>query len=49
VVRVYDADRATLDLRSGLLCDGLPRGDDLRRFILASLPLPGVLRRTPTP
>jgi hypothetical protein len=44
VVRVYDPESATLDLRTGLLCDGMPRGDDLRRFILAALPLPGALR-----
>jgi hypothetical protein len=40
VIRVYDAACATLDLRTGLLCDGLPRGEDLRRFILAALPAP---------
>jgi hypothetical protein len=25
------------------MCDGLPRGEDLRRFILAALPLPAAL------
>ena len=44
VVRVYDPGSATLDLRTGLLCDGLPRGEDLRRFILAALPIPEALR-----
>jgi hypothetical protein len=49
VIRVYDPESVTLDLRSGLLCDGLPRGEDLRRFVLAALPLPTSLRRTLTP
>jgi hypothetical protein len=43
VIRVYDAGCATLDLRTGLLCDGLPRGEDLRRFILAAMPVPASL------
>ncbi|HEY7116530.1 MAG TPA: AAA family ATPase, partial [Tepidisphaeraceae bacterium] len=43
VIRIADPALATLDLRSGLLCDGLPRGDDLRRFALASLPIPETL------
>jgi ATP-dependent Clp protease ATP-binding subunit ClpC len=44
VIRIYDPDSVTLDLRSGLLCDGLPRGEDLRRFLLAALPVPTSLR-----
>ena len=44
VVRIYDPSLATLDLRSGRLCPGMPRGDDLRRMILAGLPLPEGLR-----
>jgi hypothetical protein len=40
VVRVYDPAAATLDLRTRLLCPNLPTGDDLRRFVLAALPLP---------
>ena len=40
VLRLYDPDSATLDLRTGLLCEGLPTGDDLRRLILATLPSP---------
>jgi ATP-dependent Clp protease ATP-binding subunit ClpC len=40
VIRIYDPSLATLDLRSGLLCPGLPRGDDLRRMIVAGLPPP---------
>jgi ATP-dependent Clp protease ATP-binding subunit ClpC len=40
VVRVYDPAGATLDLRTRLLCPNLPTGDDLRRFVLAALPLP---------
>jgi ATP-dependent Clp protease ATP-binding subunit ClpA len=43
VIRVYDSSRATLDLRTGLMCDGLPRGEDLRRVILAARPLPAAL------
>jgi hypothetical protein len=49
VIRIYDPESVTLDLRTALLCDGLPRGEDLRRFILAALPLPTSLRRTVTP
>ncbi|MDB5322104.1 MAG: ATP-dependent Clp protease ATP-binding subunit [Phycisphaerales bacterium] len=40
VVRVYDPAAATLDLRTRLLCPNLPTGEDLRRFVLAALPLP---------
>jgi ATP-dependent Clp protease ATP-binding subunit ClpA len=45
VVRVYDPAAATFDLRTRLLCPNLPNGDDLRRFVLAALPLP--LQLTP--
>jgi ATP-dependent Clp protease ATP-binding subunit ClpA len=40
VVRVYDENSATADLRSGLVAQGMPTAEDLRRFILASLALP---------
>jgi ATP-dependent Clp protease ATP-binding subunit ClpA len=40
VVRVYDPERATLDLRTGLLCPEAPGADDLWRFVVAQLPLP---------
>jgi hypothetical protein len=40
VVRVYDPAAATLDLRTRLMSPNLPSGDDLRRFVLAALPLP---------
>jgi hypothetical protein len=43
VVRIYDPAVATLDLRTGLLCPNLALGEDLRRFILAALPLPARL------
>jgi ATP-dependent Clp protease ATP-binding subunit ClpA len=49
VIRVYDQAAATLDLRTGLLCDGLPRGEDLRRFVLAALPIPAALQVTIAP
>jgi hypothetical protein len=40
IVRVYDPGVGTLDLRSVLLCANLPTAAELRRFILAGLPLP---------
>jgi ATP-dependent Clp protease ATP-binding subunit ClpA len=40
VLRLYDPAVATLDLRTGLLCPKLPTGDDLKRMILATLPMP---------
>jgi ATP-dependent Clp protease ATP-binding subunit ClpC len=43
VVRVYDPAVATLDLRTALLCPEMAGADDLRRFILAGLPLPELL------
>jgi len=43
VIRIYDPDIATLDLRTNLLCPNLPTADDLRRFILAALPIPAQL------
>lgn len=39
VVRLYDPAAASLDLRTRLMCPNLPTGDDLRRFVLAALPL----------
>jgi hypothetical protein len=47
VVRVYDPAVATLDLRTALLCPNLATADDLRRFILAALPLPAQLVAKP--
>jgi hypothetical protein len=43
VVRVYEENGPTVDLRSGLLTKGKPAGDDLRAFVLAALPLPAEL------
>lgn len=43
VIRIYDPRIATLDLRTALLCPNLATADDLRRFILAALPLPSQL------
>jgi DNA polymerase III delta prime subunit len=44
VVRLYDPAVATLDLRTRLLCPGLPTGEDVRRFLLAALPaVPGLV------
>jgi ATP-dependent Clp protease ATP-binding subunit ClpC len=40
VVRLYDPVAATLDLPTRLLCANMPGGEDLRRFVLAALPLP---------
>lgn len=38
VVRIYNADGPTFDLRSGLSAPGKPTADDLRTFVLAALP-----------
>lgn len=40
VVRIYNADGPTFDLRSGLSAPGNPTPDDLRTFVLAALPPP---------
>jgi len=40
IVRVYDPAVGTLDLRTLLLCANLPTATELRRFLLAGLPLP---------
>jgi hypothetical protein len=40
VVRIYNADGPTFDLRSGLSAPGNPTPDDLRTFLLATLPPP---------
>jgi ATP-dependent Clp protease ATP-binding subunit ClpC len=40
VVRVYNAQGPTFDLRSGLSVPGVPMPDDLRTFLLATLPPP---------
>jgi hypothetical protein len=43
VVRTYQDNGPTVDLRSGLLTKGRPEGEDLRAFVLAALPLPAEL------
>jgi ATP-dependent Clp protease ATP-binding subunit ClpA len=43
IVRVYDPAVGTLDLRSLLLCTNFPTANELRRFLLAGLRLPGPL------
>jgi ATP-dependent Clp protease ATP-binding subunit ClpA len=43
VVRIYNADGPTFDLRSGLSAPGNPTPDDLRTFLLATLPPPAEL------
>jgi ATP-dependent Clp protease ATP-binding subunit ClpC len=48
VVRVYDPEIATFDFRTALLCPDLPTADDLRRLIMAALPLPLRLVSDPT-
>ncbi|HET6880569.1 MAG TPA: AAA family ATPase [Pirellulales bacterium] len=40
VVRIYNAEGPTFDLRSGLSVPGRPTPDDLQTFVLAALPLP---------
>ncbi|MCI0488659.1 MAG: AAA family ATPase [Blastocatellia bacterium] len=40
VIRVYDKEGRTLDLRSGLLTLKTPTAPELRAFLLAGLPLP---------
>ncbi len=40
VIRLYDEAGATLDLRSGLMTEGLPLSSALRSFLLSNLPLP---------
>jgi hypothetical protein len=40
VVRIYEPQSVTLDLRTGLLCEGMPAGEDVRRFVVAALPVP---------
>jgi hypothetical protein len=40
VLRIYDSQGPTVDLRTGLLTPKLPDGDVLRNFVLAALPLP---------
>jgi ATP-dependent Clp protease ATP-binding subunit ClpC len=41
VIRVYQADGVTLDLRSGLMTLKTPTAQELRALVLATLPLPG--------
>jgi len=41
VVRLYDAAVATVDLRGGMICEGLPSAEELRRMVLAGVELPG--------
>jgi hypothetical protein len=40
VIRIYEEDGVTLDLRSGLLTLRIPSPQELRAFVLAMLPLP---------
>lgn len=40
IIRIYDDQGVTVDVRTGLASHGLPTPQDLRRFILAQLPLP---------
>lgn len=40
VVRVYESEGATLDLRSGLMTLKMPTSEELRALMLAMLPLP---------
>jgi ATP-dependent Clp protease ATP-binding subunit ClpC len=47
VVRITDPAVATLDLRTGLICPNRALGEDLRRFILAALPVPPKLAMSP--
>ena len=40
LIRIYEHEGRTLDLRSGLACHGVPNAEELRTFLLAQLPLP---------
>jgi hypothetical protein len=40
VIRVYETEGATLDLRSGLMTLKTPTAEELRALVLAMLPLP---------
>ena len=44
VVRVYDANRGTVDLRTGAVAPANPSPMDMRRLILAALPVPSEMR-----
>jgi hypothetical protein len=48
VIRVYEADGATLDLRSGLMTLKTPTAAELRAFVLAALPLPEEFKESRT-
>ena len=43
VIRIYDSQSTTLDLRTGLMLTGLPKAKDLRTFLLSSLLVPPAL------
>jgi ATP-dependent Clp protease ATP-binding subunit ClpC len=43
IIRVYESEGVTLDLRSGLMTLRMPAPDELRALVLATLPLPAEL------
>jgi ATP-dependent Clp protease ATP-binding subunit ClpA len=45
VIRVYETDGATLDLRSGLMTLKAPTAEELRALLLAGLPLPSEITK----
>ncbi len=40
VIRLYDPHTATIDLRTGLLCEKQTSPEEIRRMVLANIPLP---------
>jgi hypothetical protein len=40
IIRVYEIEGATLDLRSGLMTLRMPTANELRAFVLSHLPMP---------
>ncbi|MEW6733349.1 MAG: AAA family ATPase, partial [Acidobacteriota bacterium] len=44
VIRIYDQQGITLDLRSGIITTRLPSVGDMRTFLLAALPMDGDIR-----
>jgi len=44
VIRIYEHSSAAMDLRTGLVIRSFPEPADMRRFILATLPVPPELR-----
>jgi hypothetical protein len=43
VIRIYDAAKETVDLRTGLTAPGIVSAADIRRFVTAALPGPAEL------